>query len=177
MYPRIKNTAQKVVYAFQCSRRRQQAPREKLFSTGLAPGPASGTVWGPPTSAAARRGAAPAPGASGPAASPGRQRAPDGTSRAGVAVRDLALQGAAATTSHVSGFMASRSGPSGALGLVGLFQENLAQDDPHRRVCLDGEAQCFQGAKGRVHLTLRHTLVEGADLKVAVRAPRVPEGG
>lgn len=127
MYPRIKNTAQKVVYAFQCSRRRQQAPREKLFSTGLAPGPASGTVWGPPTSAGARRGAAPAPGASGPAASPGRQRAPDGTSRAGVAVRGLALQGAAATTSHVSGFMASRSGPSGALGLVGLFQENLEE--------------------------------------------------
>lgn len=38
----------------------------------------------------------------------------------------------------------------------------LAQNDPHRGVCLDGEAQCFQGAKGRVHLTFCHTLVEGA---------------
>lgn len=38
----------------------------------------------------------------------------------------------------------------------------LAQNDPHGGVCLDGEAQCFQGAEGRVHLALCHTLVEGA---------------
>lgn len=82
----------------------------------------------------------------------------------------------------------------------------LTQNDPHGRVCLDGEAQCFQGAEGRIHLALCHTLVEGAwgraalraypqvlaqsslsphlclptaltYLEVAIGAPRVPEGG
>lgn len=75
------------------------------------------------------------------------------------------------------GFVASRSTPSEALHLVGLFQEDLAQNDPHWGVCLDGEAQCFQGTKGRVHLTFCHTLVEGAYLEIAIRAPRVPQGG
>lgn len=83
---------------------------------------------------------------------------------------------------------------------------HLTQNDPHRGVCLDGEAQGFQRPKGRVYLALRHTLVEGAwggatlsevprslptqavsplpsanptltNLKVAVRAPWVPQGG
>lgn len=75
------------------------------------------------------------------------------------------------------GFRASQSALSEALHLVGLFQEDLAQNDPHWGVCLDGEAQCFQGAKGRVHLALCHTLIEGAYLEVAIRAPRVPQGG
>lgn len=77
----------------------------------------------------------------------------------------------------LTGSRASGSPPSEALGLVGLFQEDLTQNDPHGRVCLDGEAQCFQWAKGRIHFSLCHTFVEGADLEVAIRAPRVPESG
>lgn len=65
-----------------------------------------------------------------------------------------------------------RSPPS-----VRFLQEDLAQNDPHGRVCLDGEAQCFQGTEGRVHLALSHAFVEGAYLEVAIGAPRVPEGG
>lgn len=51
MYPRIKNTAHKVVYAFQCSRRRPGARGEALLPrpggrSGRLGRP-SGTVWGP----------------------------------------------------------------------------------------------------------------------------------
>lgn len=63
--------------------------------------------------------------------------------------------------------------PSEALCLVGLFQEDLTQNDPHWGISLNGQAQCFQGSKGRVYLTFCHTLVEGAYLEVAVRAPRI----
>lgn len=82
----------------------------------------------------------------------------------------------------------------------GPAQPHLAQNHPHRGVRLDREAQCFQRAEGWVHLSLCHSLVEGAwgraalrgcprtpahalpqtlptDLEVAVGAPRVPEGG
>lgn len=132
-----------------------------------------------PPPAAGRAGAAPAPGASGPAAIPGLRsgalgRTPQawgggGAGPSGGSSDDIpGLPG---------GFRAGQSAPSEALRLVGLFQEDLTQNDPHWGVRLDGEAQCFQRAKGRVHLALCHTLVEGAYLEVAIGAPRVPEGG
>lgn len=124
------------------------------------------------------RWAAPAPGASGPAAIPGlRSGAPGRTPQAGGGGARPSGGGSDDIPGFPGGFRASQSAPSEARRLVGLFQEDLAQNDPHWGVCLDGEAQCFQGAKGRVHLALCHTLVEGAYLEVAVRAPRVPEGG
>lgn len=47
MYPRIKNTAHKVVYAFQCSRQRQWAPRKKalLKRPGLIAQACQGCEW------------------------------------------------------------------------------------------------------------------------------------
>lgn len=60
---------------------------------------------------------------------------------------------------------------------VGFFQEDLTQNDPHWGISLNGQTQCFQGSKGRVYLTFCHTLVEGAYLKVAIRAPRITKSG
>lgn len=81
------------------------------------------------------------------------------------------------TTLGTVGSRAGHGAPLETFHLVGLFQKNLTQDDPHRGVSLDGEAQCFQGPKGRIHFPLGHTLVEGANLEVTIRAPRVPESG
>lgn len=182
MYPRIKNTAHVVVYAFQCSRRSSRRPGKALLkqpgssrqqravpgSMGQPQAQCGGRL---PPPAARRAGAAPAPGTSGPAATPG-QRAWHQADPSNWAAAPGSL-GAAATTSQVSGgFRASRSASSEALGLVSLFQEDLerpgsesagelclppnpplavrtaphpalphlTQNDPHWRVCLDGEA-------------------------------------
>lgn len=143
-------------------------------------GPASGTVWGPPASSRGRAGGGSTSSwglrASGDPrpVERGAGQKPSGLGRR----RHRALRGSSDNIPGLpGGFRAGQSAPSEALGLVGLFQEDLAQNDPHWGVRLDGEAQCFQGAKGRVHLALCHTLGEGAYLEVAVRAPRVPEGG
>lgn len=88
--------------------------------------------------------------------------------------------GSGSSSSNTLGTVGSRAGhgaPLEAFHLVGLFQKDLTQDDPHWGVSLDGEAQCFQGPKGRIHFPFGYTLVEGADLEVTIRAPRVPESG
>lgn len=92
----------------------------------------------------------------------------------------LVLWGSGSSSNTTLGTVGSRAGhgaPLETFHLVGLFQKNLTQDDPHRGVSLDGESQCFQGPKGRIHFPLSHTLVEGANLEVTIRAPRVPESG
>lgn len=49
-----------------------------------------------------------------------------------------------------------------------FFDKNLAQDDPHRGVSLDGQPDRFQWPEGRVHFTFRNALGEGAYLDVAI---------
>lgn len=149
--------------------------------------PASGTVWGPPASSRGRAGGGSTSSWGLRASGDPRPGDPRLAERGALGRTPQAWGGDAwpsRGSSHnipglpgLMGFMASQSAPSEALRLVGLFQEDLAQNDPHWRVCLDGEAQCFQGAKGWVHLTFCHTLVEGAYLEVAIRAPRVPQSG
>lgn len=93
----------------------------------------------------------------------------------------LVLWGSSSSSSNTLRTVGSRAGHRAPLEaffyLVGLFQKDLTQNDPHGGVSLNGETQCFQGAKGRIHFSFSYTLVEGANLEVAIRAPRVPESG
>lgn len=54
-----------------------------------------------------------------------------------------------------------------------FFDKNLAQDDPHWGVGLDGQPDGLQWPKRWVHLTLCNTFGERAYLDVAVRCPAV----
>lgn len=124
-----------------------------------------------------RPGAAPASGASGPAVDPRPARAACQAEPFRWGGYAWFSGGGSSSSSNTLGTVGSKAGhgaPLEAFHLVGLFQKDLTQDDPHWGVSLDGEAQCFQGPKGRVHFPFGYALVEGADLEVAIRAPRIP---
>lgn len=198
-YPRIKNTARKVVYAFQCSRLKQQRPRKsssKIAWPGWPGRHPSGigscsvraaracpqAQCGAARLLAAQAGAAPAPGATGPAVDP----RPAGWTAAGRTSSGMrwALRGQRRHLGSLpqSAFFrkiwenrlgsAGQECHGGPPGLPCMCPAHLAQNDPNWGVGLDGEAQRLQGAEGRVHLTFRHTLVERACREVARSSER-----
>lgn len=221
MYPRIKNTAHKVVYAFQCSRGDSGRPGKGSSIKAWLKGARVRTVPGgadrpqaqcggllplPRGRRAGQHQFLGPPGQRPPQANGvGCQAEPLRLGWPGLALRgqrrrhprSRGLQGQPKRTLRSPWLSQPFSGRSGRAGLsVSWVSESspglaiwysspfpvpspalyhLTQNDPHRRVCLDGEAQCFQGAKGWVHFSLCHTLVERAWGSAAMRGcPKTP---